>query len=277
VGYDSVDGGRITDSGVVDGPLGDTSLDAPTDSAVRDSDTDSSGDTSPRDSGPLDPDLVVWLPLDEDPAMGTTDVLGVLQNPRCDAGMCPVSAPGVFGNAYELDGVDDFLLFDSSTDLDFGATGQPFSVSVWYRTRSRGLAQQVLFAQATTGGDVAYQISFEDLSSGGTYDVVWKVCEADCTIETFAQLVDGVELDVWRFAVGVWTGTESILYVDGIERVRVPTAGVKFDGAPFMLGADYESGGSIEDSFDGFIDDLRIYRRVLTVDEQADLMRGAAR
>ncbi len=83
-----------------------------------------------------------------------------------------------------------------------------------------------------------------------------------------------MEIDAWHFAVGVWNGSESILYVDGVERARADTPGVKFDGSPFMVGADWETGGSIEDSFDGFIDDIRIFRRVLSVDEQLAIMGG---
>jgi len=129
-----------------------------------------------------------------------------------------------------------------------------------------------VFTQATTGGDVSFQLSFEDLFASGTYDVDWKVCQADRPSETFADFVDGVEVGEWHFAVGVWTGAQSILYLDGVERAGTRTAGVKFDGSPFMLGADWESGGSIEDTFDGVIDDLRICRRVLGVAEQLALM-----
>jgi hypothetical protein len=269
IGFGPGEGGDSgpTDSGGMDGTAGDGAADATVDSAIED---------AAADAG-LDPDLVVWLPFDVDDPIDATDVTGVLTNPQCEAGRCPASVAGVFGQALSFDGVDDYLRFDTSPMLDFGASAQPFTVTVWYRTNSRGPAQQVVYAQATGGGDVSYQLSFEDLDGAGTYDVVWKVCESDCPSETFAQLVDGVDVDAWRFAAGVWTGTESILYLDGVEQARTETNDVKFDGEPFMVGSDWETGGSIEDSFDGEIDDLRIYRRVLTVPEQMELMVGAGR
>jgi hypothetical protein len=270
VGFDA--GDRGDDGG---GALDSSGLDAPViepDAVPDDARGTDAGDV---DGGP-DPDLAVWLPMDEPPPVAS-DATGTLTNGRCAPGRCPFTTVGVFGSAYVFDGVDDYLQFDTSAALDFGDTAQPFSVSVWYRTRSRGPAQQVVLAQATSDGDVSFQISFEDLFGTGVYDVVWKVCELDCPSETFAVFSDGVALDAWRFAVGVWTGTESILFIDALEMARVPTAGVKFDGLPFMLGADYEIGASIEDSFDGAIDELRIYRRVLDADDQTALMVGAAR
>ncbi len=181
----------------------------------------------------------------------------------------------MLGGAYEFDGIDDYLIFDTSPTLDFGGSGQPFTATVWYNARDGGPAQQVVYAQATDSGDISFQVSFEDLLGGGTYDVVWKVCASSCPSENFATWVGGVDLNEWRFVAGVWTGSESILYVDGVEQARASTADVKFDGSPFMVGADWESGGSIEDFYEGLIDDLRVYRGALTVDEQRAIMSGS--
>ena len=228
------------------------------------------------DSG-VDPDLVVWLEFDGDPTAGVVDSMATLPDGSCAPQRCPNTVPGLFGNAAQFDGVDDYLQFDSAATLDFGGTGEAFSVTLWYRaTDLTPPLQQVLMAQSTDGGSVSYQLSFEPWQDGPELDLVWKVCETDCQSGQFAVAGDLASVQRWVFIAGVWDGTETRLYVDSTLIASMPKTTITFDGFPFMVGADYETGGSIEDTFNGLIDDLRIYRRALSVKEQQALMARAA-
>lgn len=231
-----------------------------------------SGDAADgSDSVVADPDLIVHVTFD-----GTTmpsDGAGLLGAVSCVSSRCPGSVPGRIGNAAAFDGVDDYLLFSSVAALDFGAAGQPFSISMWYRAADlTPPTQRVLLAQSTDNGSVSYQLSFEPWQAGTALDLVWKVCATDCQSGMFAVASDLAALDRWTLVVGTWDGNITRLFVDAQLIATMPKAQIAYDGFPFMIGADYETGGSIQDTFDGLIDDLRVYRRELTVAEQQQLL-----
>jgi hypothetical protein len=237
------------------------------DGGVSNGDSGSSADAAP------DPDLLVAIGFDGDPAVATPDGQGLLSAGTCTAGRCPSQTTGVVGGAYLFDGVDDYIQFDTSTLLDFGSLSQAFSVVLWYRALDlTPSAQQVLMAQSTAGGSVAYQLSFEPWQAGAALDLVWKVCQTDCQSAEFAVADDLDDLDEWLLVVATWDGSVTRLYIDAVEIASQPKSMITFDGSPLMVGADYETGGSIEDTFNGAIDELAIYTRVLSADEQAQLL-----
>lgn len=217
-----------------------------------------------------DPDLIVHVTFDDVTGGDRENLVGV---PTCSAARCPTLVSGQIGNALRFDGIDDYLQFASVPALDFGTTQQAFSISMWYRADDlTPPTQRVLMAQATNDGQVSYQLSFEDTGGAAALDLVWKVCEADCQGETIAVAQDLAALDRWTFVTATWDGTQAQLFVDAQLVQSVAKAGINYDAAPFMIGSDFEGGGSIEDSFAGDLDDLRIYKRVLSTTEQATLL-----
>lgn len=228
------------------------------------------GDDAPTGDAPADPDLLVHLTFDDASA---GDAAGLLAPPSCDPGRCPSAVPGRIGNALAFDGVDDYLQFASPAALDFGGAGQPFSIALWFfATDLTPPTQRVLAAQATDGGQVSYQLAYEDIQGGGALDLVWKVCATGCLSEPFAIADDIPMLGRWVLLVATWDGTDTNLYLDAQLVASTPKPGIDYDGFPFMVGADYETGGSIEDSFAGSLDDLQIYRRALSIADQQKLL-----
>jgi len=226
--------------------------------------------------GSIDPDLLVWLTFESDPVNGTPDLRGLLADGSCVPPRCPTSSVGIIGNAYNFDGTDDYIQFNTVSALDFGNTGQPFSISFWYRAVDLSPPlQQVLMAQSTTGGSVSFQLSFEVWEGGTPMDLVWKVCESDCQSGSFAVAADLNTVSERIFVVGTWDGTTTRLFIDAQLVASMPKSRIAFDGNPLMVGADLEGGNSIEDTFNGAIDDFRIYRRALSQEEQ-QLMFNAA-
>lgn len=231
---------------------------------------------TPIEDGAVDPDLLVRITFDDDPNLGAADQQGLLQAGLCTPPRCPVSAPGIIGSSYQFDGVDDYVQFATVAALDFGKQSQPFSVSLWYRAADlTPPVQQVLMAQSEGSGSVSYQLSFEPVQDSGALDLIWKVCEGGCQSGLFGVAPDLANLETWIFVVGTWDGSITRLFVDAVEIASVPKATIAFDGSPFMVGADFEAGNSIEDTFNGAIDDLRIYGRALSQAEQMQLLQEA--
>ena len=234
------------------------------------------GSTTPDEDAAVDPDLLVWIPFDDDPRSGAVDQQGVLAPGQCAVGRCPLSEPGIMGRSYRFDGTDDYVQFATVNALDFGAQNQPFTVSLWYLASDVSPPlQQVLMAQATASGGVAYQLALENFQGLAPLDTIWKVCESDCQSGTFAIDTDKTVQGAWTFVVGTWDGSTSRLFVDAVEVGSAPKSTIAFDGNPLMVGADLEAGDVIEDSLDGAIDDLRIYTRTLSIADQMQLMDEA--
>jgi hypothetical protein len=233
-------------------------------------------DASPLPDALPDSTLLVWITMSGNPATGVIDRQGLLAPGSCVTGRCPMSVAGQIGTALRFDGVDDYLEFATNDALDFGQGSQPFTVSLWYRAADlTPPAQQVLMAQSTAGGGVSYQLSFEAWQGGNALDLVWKVCESDCQSALFAVSPDHTDLDEWIFIAGTWDGSVTRLYVNAEEIAAVPKSLIAFDGGALMIGADLEVGPSIEDSFNGAIDDFRIYSRALSAADQMTMMQAA--
>jgi hypothetical protein len=79
----------------------------------------------------------------------------------------------------------------------------------------------------------------------------------------------------WIFVAGTWDGTTTRIFVNAQEMASMAKSTIAFDGNPFMVGADFEGPGNITDTFNGAIDDLRIYRRALSQAEQQALFDAA--
>lgn len=80
----------------------------------------------------------------------------------------------------------------------------------------------------------------------------------------------------WVHVAGTYDGAALRLYVDGVEVCAQPLTGViPIDGNPVTIGA--EENGATHDpvgEFNGRIDDVRLYRRVLSANEIASYVRS---
>lgn len=61
-----------------------------------------------------------------------------------------------------------------------------------------------------------------------------------------------------------------MVYVDGLEVVRVPALAPDYDNSPVTVGADIDE-GEVQIPFRGMLDDIRLYARALTADEIGEL------
>jgi hypothetical protein len=83
-------------------------------------------------------------------------------------------------------------------------------------------------------------------------------------------------VDQWMHLAGTWDEGSITLWVDGeaVGSVGAPT--LEFDDHPILVGADDDHyvGGVLTGYFLGSIDDVRVYRRVLSIEELAVLASG---
>ncbi|MFH1886194.1 MAG: Ig-like domain-containing protein [Pseudomonadota bacterium] len=201
---------------------------------------------------PLDQEefLMGWWPMDEGEGQSTADLSPYGNDAQLTGTSWAPDAGGEAGRALYFDGtasmatIPDHNALDLSTDL---------TLSLWVRpqdTESSG--PRTLAAK-----------------KGPVEDISWALTQYGADVE-FAISVTGVQFDAWLLAPGVldpgrWThlaavydGYELRLYVDGAQRDH------SFQLAPLYAGDTPVTLGGMDGYFQGWMDDVRIYRRSLS-------------
>ena len=201
--------------------------------------------------------IVARYPMNDDPGTGA---IGSPQLPAACA-PCPTSAAGKHDGGYRFDGTVWFEL--PSTTLVGVA---PYSVAVWFKLASyagvgggRSIVNKPL--DPTTALNVFNLVVIDN----GTASME----STAGTSNDYASSPTITSLDTWHHLVATWDGTTKRLYEDGT--LQAATAAAITDSAePIRIGADRDYGNALY-FFDGVLDELQFYGRVLSDPEIAGL------
>ncbi|MFI7275191.1 LamG-like jellyroll fold domain-containing protein [Streptomyces sp. NPDC049879] len=220
---------------------------------------------------PADPDstgrpAVARFPLDETTGRRVTGAAAAL--PAGYHGGVQTGVPGVHGRAAHYNGTDAY----ATTATGLVDTGRNFAVSAWARLDGTPAADAVVAAQAGPAG-VGFELSWsaaDDRWSFAQYDgegAGARVTQPDG--QTAAK-------DTWTHLVGVhdaYAGTLT-LYVDGERAGSVPFDTPFTADGPVLIGAG-DTGGTPRSFFPGTIDDVRVWDRMVTDYEAAQIYHQA--
>jgi len=158
-------------------------------------------------------------------------------------------------SAYSFDGLDDKIEVPDSPSLDI--TGQ-ISVAAWVLASSQK-TQDIVRKGANVNGETAAPYG---LALSATGDIVFSL--RPNLVRTQVRQ-SGYLLDQWFSIVGTYDGTTMRLYVNGrLENTAPITGTLNENDLPLLIGTRL---GLPSDTFDGKIDDVRIYSRVLSEEE----------
>ncbi len=204
--------------------------------------------------------LMAYWPMDSD---YNSSVGGITATANGSSAIAMV--PGKFGNAIQLNGVDQFLQADGDENK-FDFVGQSMTVSAWFTADVIDKDWQCLIAKGDAsenwrlhrrGGDLPAELSF----CGGSADVPRHNVPLSVGTGLYHHVVAVSERNV-----GVR------LYIDG---AMVSSAGVPnfLDSPnPMKIGANPDT--SPPRFWNGKVDDVAIWRRALTEAEIAQLWNG---
>ncbi len=196
---------------------------------------------------------VAWYPAEGNANDDIGSHNGVLQN--------GVSfGPGVVGQGFVFDGIDDYVSVVDDGTFSFGAG--PFSVSVWAKTAGGRSVNEPVFSKGNLWSGVDDYSLF--IAAGADGRVDFQYDSYNCNLLSTKQLND----DNWHHVVATQSGACSgcmKLYIDGSLNGTQNgwTLGNGVD--PFVVGATF-SGGLLY-PYKGAIDELAVFHRVLTEDE----------
>jgi len=177
-------------------------------------------------------------------------------------------SPGREGGSLRFDGVDDQVTFDGITQLN---DIRPLSFSGWLKLDHNGSGY--VFAKRSLG-----QGYWRFFASGPSKN--WLVRSTTGSAPTL-QTSEVTPFFHWQHITLTWngllTGQNTRLYIDGSEEMNITrTAGtgqiVSDVGNLFTLGSRPQNNSSF---FKGWMDDFRIWDRVITPNEILSLYQGS--
>lgn len=206
--------------------------------------------------------LIAWWPGDGDAVDIVSGASGILRNGA-------TFGPGLVGQAFLLDGVDDVIEIPSSAAPQFAA-GSAFTSEMWVYRTSEAFPQHFYGKRNGCGPGLDEWNYQEAIGIGGLS-------------------FEAVPIRTWTHLATVYTGTEIKRYTNGVLFSAEPYSNPPPNDAPLLIG----SSGSCADfggAFGGLIDELSFYSRALTEQEiqaivaaqssgkcQQDLIRMAIR
>ena len=184
-------------------------------------------------------DIVSWFRAEGDALDFVDGNHGTLQNGTD-------FAPGLVGQAFRFDGVDDFVEVPDAANLDY-ATGAPFSIELWaFRTSTASVQHLLGKRSGNSAGDYNYQLPFENV---------------DLPLNTWTHVAHAFDGDMYR------------VYFNGVLFTKTAVGnriGPEND-ATLRIGTS----GSAQ-PFGGLIDELRLYDRAISQAEiQAIVSAGS--
>ncbi|MHC4889962.1 MAG: LamG-like jellyroll fold domain-containing protein, partial [Planctomycetota bacterium] len=173
----------------------------------------------------------------------------------------PVWTIGQLDGALYFDGVGDFV--DCGNDSSVNLTNN-FSISTWFNLNDAGQALPICKGNVTayaSGG--AY--SFLCVPANGIFAFYLR----GSNNTEYAYATTTVPLSEWTHIVGTFSNRNINIYRNGsfADDGVLGTSTINTNNGPLAIGAEGDGGMS----FDGMIDDVRIYNRALTEAEAEEL------
>jgi hypothetical protein len=204
-------------------------------------------------------DLVSWWPADGDVEDFVGMNVGALVNGA-------TFAPGFVGQAFSLDGVNDFIEIPDAPNLNFSSA---ITIQAWINPRSLPTRYPAIVKKSGLSGGssdtTGYSLEFRD---GAPQVVLWVYLKDQWFSSPPATVPVGT--DTWSHVAATYDGTSIRMYLNGTE-IGPPTYKpgniIPSSDNPLNIARDPANPGDPDRYFDGLIDEVMIYNRALTAGE----------
>ncbi|MGC8981520.1 MAG: LamG-like jellyroll fold domain-containing protein [Minisyncoccia bacterium] len=167
---------------------------------------------------------------------------------------CPQLVDGKVGKALSFDGVDDYVEVPDSPSLKLVSAG---TIAVWVYQRTAAEFKGGICKAVTTAW-IYTDYGIVQRNAQGWYGVIANGISSNSIGVALSSL------NTWYFLVFTWDGTYLRLYVNGkLAKSGTQTITPRISNNPFRIGP----WGTITNTIDGLIDEVRVYNRALSAEE----------
>jgi len=199
---------------------------------------------------PSDTNLISYWSLDEGAGTLAVDEQGIANGTLTGN---PTYVSGVSGAGVECDGTGDYIDCSTGTGTALGNSVTAVSVSLWFKADGT-TALNSLFTMgdfASSEGEITLKIQSDTII-------------AQMNNAAFSQSSAFTDTASWHHLALVYDGTNGKAYLDGAEIISAAyTAGLDLSGLKTIIGGYYSSSFT----FDGSIDEVRIYDSAITLNQ----------
>lgn len=233
-------------------------------------------DISPEISG-VDNSLIGYWTFDEAKGEFAYDASGNSSYARLSDGANLAFNGGKIGGALQLDGSKESATIRKGGDFINGL--RAFTLSFWVKSNKFNTDRGFIFPKIPNGKDEIFCMRYDaEGVSGGGKNVIKASITTTGGVQTY-ESASGVQTTEWQHLTLTWqTGRKLTLYINGVLDQPTfnndPTAGEITGVDRLLIGRGSNDRNS---SWDGLIDEVRLYNRVLSVREIEDLSYVADR
>ena len=197
--------------------------------------------------------------VDDDSANNNEGALAGDPEPNWVTGWVGSGAMDFFGvGGTDVSSYVNITTDPTAADPNLDSLRYDITLAAWFRIDDLANAYHpAIIATSNTGWRLYVETPANDLYGKVTFTPGDSICPYDSRAFSTRSVDDGY----WHHVVGIYDGSKSYLYVDGVLDVTVDISGLldTTDGVPVTIGARATSAIDVERSWNGMIDDARIY------------------
>ncbi|MHC4489789.1 MAG: LamG domain-containing protein, partial [Planctomycetota bacterium] len=211
------------------------------------------------------PDLLVWYKFDETSGSIAHDSSGNGHDGTLNGD--PKWVPGQINGALDFGGDDDYVIDDDAGEYMNGLSA--LTVALWIKSDVTGTDSGFIIFEAPSGVDDR-DIRYDADGGGGDLNLIkYGITSTGGNPEDESSR--NVQTTDWQHIAMVWSsGNQLELYINGVldtpTEIAAAATGTLTGYDMVMVGKGGKDESATE-GWDGLVDDVRIYGRVLTAEE----------
>jgi hypothetical protein len=219
-----------------------------------------------------DPNLLCWWKFDEEVGSTALDHSGHGQHGTLEGDTQWVD--GIIGVALEFDGDGDRVVDNTAASYLNGLDA--ITVCMWIKSDVVGTDKGFIDGENPDGSDNVVTMRYDSAGANGGGTDVLKLAVTSTGGEQQLESSNNAQTTDWQHVAMVWSSGEQLkFYINGVLDVptdnQPATTGITTGCTKLIIGA---GGKDADGGWDGLIDDVRIYDRVLTAEEITEVMKG---
>jgi hypothetical protein len=159
-----------------------------------------------------------------------------------------LSVSGKINKTVDFDGTNDYVETD-----DYNLVTSDFSISAWINSRNVTARQPIVEEDLANSAGVMFELRSSAITLWEGY--------------TALNSIGALSNDIWYHVVGTYDGTTAKIYIDGVLNNSAGRTFGSTTSENLHIGWGEWNAGANSFYFNGFIDDVRLYDRALSLDE----------